>query len=318
MKYSIIIPVYNAEKYIDECILSVLNQKGSYELILVDDGSKDQSGEICDGYSCENVSVYHIENSGPGRARNFGAEQAKGDFLIFMDADDYISESFFEKLETSDVDFNADVIFFDAIKVFQDGSKTSMSYGIEKSGLYKKSREEAYKHLSECNKFPATCWGKLIRREFYEDNKICVDETIYDEDIDWAMLLITNARCFDWFTEGFYYYRINKNSRSSWGKISSVTDQLKIIEKWKKKLENSKYEKYFLSILAYQYAMVFPYFGALKKEEKKKIRNKMKQFAGLLKYGKTKKVKAICLLTRIFGIGLSSVILYNFVYYRQK
>ena len=88
MLFSVIIPVYNAEKYLDECITGIVNQRGDYELILVDDGSRDTSGKMCDKYaekySC--IKVLHIENSGAGNARNVGVEQAAGEFLIFSDA----------------------------------------------------------------------------------------------------------------------------------------------------------------------------------------------------------------------------------------
>lgn len=318
MKYSIIIPVYNAEKYLDECIESVLRQNADLELILVDDGSTDKSGEICERYKKDNVLVYHIENTGPGRARNFGVEKATGDFLMFMDADDYLSSDFFEKLENSETDFNADVILFEIIKTFQNGREELMSYGFLKEKLYKKSREDAYRHISECNKFPGSCWAKVINRKFYEQNQIRLDECINDEDIDWALLLFSKAKRFDFFDAGFYYYRINNSSRSTWGRLESAKDQLRILERWVDRITEFEFKKYFLSILAYQYAMIFPYFGALKKEEKSVCIDEMKKYSYLLKWGKTKKVKAIYIFSKIVGIKTASIILYKFLYMKQK
>ena len=298
--------------------MSVLNQKGSYELILVDDGSQDRSGEICDRYKGENVRVYHMENSGPGRARNFGAENARGEFLMFVDADDYISDSFFEKLEASNVDFNADVIFFEVIKAFSNGKNVNMAYGLKREKLYQKSREEAYLHISECNKFPATCCAKLVKRRFYEEKKIKVPEGICGEDIDWALQLISSAQKFDFFDGGFYYYRINEGSRSEWGREESVADQLTIIEKWANIIEKSEFSEYFYRILAYQYAMIFPYYGALSAEVRKLYQKKIKKFKYLLGYGKTKKLRIIFLLCKILGISMSSIILYKAVSCRRE
>jgi len=96
MSVSIIIPVYNAEQYIDECLKSILTQTYTdYEIILVDDGSKDKSPDICDDYAkkYENIRSLHEVNSGPSTARNWGLQEAKGDYIIFVDSDDFWMES---------------------------------------------------------------------------------------------------------------------------------------------------------------------------------------------------------------------------------
>ena len=100
-EYSFIVPVYNKEKYIGECIKSIVQQGEQCELILIDDGSTDSSGEICDKYAKEYkcVQVYHKENAGPAAARNFGCGRARGRYCIFVDADDYISENFIKQLD---------------------------------------------------------------------------------------------------------------------------------------------------------------------------------------------------------------------------
>ena len=93
---SIITPVYNAEKYLDDCVQSVLKQDYSHwELILVDDGSSDESSSICDAYAAQDarIRVIHQKNAGPGAARNKGMETAKGDYLCFLDSDDYLTSN---------------------------------------------------------------------------------------------------------------------------------------------------------------------------------------------------------------------------------
>lgn len=100
MTFSIIIPVYNVEKYLNECVDSVLNQKNvDYEIILVDDGSTDNSGQICDEYlkKHSNVSVIHKVNGGLSDARNAGLESAEGDYILFVDSDDKIEENSLSK-----------------------------------------------------------------------------------------------------------------------------------------------------------------------------------------------------------------------------
>ncbi|CAD0142205.1 glycosyltransferase family 2 protein [Streptococcus thermophilus] len=110
MKYSVIIPVYNVEKYIDRCLKSIISQNyDDLEIIVVDNGSTDSSGSICDTYANEhsNISVYHIENHGVGSARNFGLSKARGEFIYFVDSDDYLVGNLFAEFEdklTPDLD----------------------------------------------------------------------------------------------------------------------------------------------------------------------------------------------------------------------
>ena len=93
---SVIVPVYNVETYLAQCIESILSQTfEDFELLLVDDGSKDRSGEICDEYASNDsrISVFHQENSDPSSARNFGLTQAKGQYIVFQESDDYLLNS---------------------------------------------------------------------------------------------------------------------------------------------------------------------------------------------------------------------------------
>ena len=116
---SIIVPVYNVEKYIEECIDSLINQTyKDIEVILVDDGSTDASGEICDRYAQKDsrVKVYHNENDGPSKARNFGLDKATGEFVTFVDSDDWIESEAIELL-ISVIEDDIDVIFFNLREV---------------------------------------------------------------------------------------------------------------------------------------------------------------------------------------------------------
>ena len=93
---SVIVPVYNSEQTLHRCIDSILGQTyRNFELLLINDGSKDRSGEICDEYASNDsrISVFHQENSGPSAARNFGLTQAKGQYIVFQDSDDYLLNS---------------------------------------------------------------------------------------------------------------------------------------------------------------------------------------------------------------------------------
>ena len=320
MKYSVVIPVYNAERYLDECIMGIVGQKGDYQIILVNDGSKDKSGEICDRYAEKYpfIKVKHIENSGAGNARNVGAAMAEGEFIIFCDADDYISKDFFEKLSLSDVDFTADVVFFNMVKFFPDGRQEGMNDGIIREKLYHCGKEKVYEHLASCNKFPASCCGKIINRSFYKNSGIQMSGELMGEDIDWTLRLVLKAEKFDFFEEGFYYYRKTPNTRSSHKNVKNARDQLFIIGKWVNEPDVATFKNYFESFLAYQYSVIYPAYGSLSKEHRKQLYPKMKKFRYLLKNGKTRKIKMINFLVNLVGINMASAILYNYVTYRDR
>lgn len=119
---SIIIPVYNCEYYISKCLDSILNQnEKSIEVIAVDDGSKDSSAQIIDEYSAQDrrIKALHIENSGPSRARNIGLGHATGDWILFVDADDWIDTDILSRLELNNN--SPDITFFGFKKHYEDG-----------------------------------------------------------------------------------------------------------------------------------------------------------------------------------------------------
>ena len=126
IQISVIIPVYNAESTLKRCLDSILTQTfTNFECLLIDDGSKDRSGEICDEYASNDsrISVFHQENSGPSAARNFGLTQAKGQYIVFQDSDDYLlnSDSYL-KLITHAVQNKLDILRFDYSVVDKNGN----------------------------------------------------------------------------------------------------------------------------------------------------------------------------------------------------
>lgn len=174
MKASIIVPVYNVEDVLERCIDSILSQKyADFELILIDDGSTDKSGEICDRYGREDarVEVYHIANSGVSEARNVGISKAKGEYITFIDSDDYVDATFLENLIDEDYDF------------------VRISYSIvDENGSYKDnaiSKEEVYNRISNSdiihllkNGYLNGAVCKLYRRSVIESNRIAFDKKI--------------------------------------------------------------------------------------------------------------------------------------------
>lgn len=160
---SVIVPVYNAEKYIERCVNSILSQTFTdFELILVDDGSSDSSGDICDALkqTDDRIYVIHKANGGASSARNEGISAAKGDYICFVDADDYVEVDFIRSLMDTQKKHRADFICAGHIKVKCDGSKEIRSYEDVCFG-YCDFEEMLQKKLLVFQKAP---WAKLFNK----------------------------------------------------------------------------------------------------------------------------------------------------------
>ena len=187
MKYSVIIPVYNVEKYIDRCLKSVISQNyDDLEIIVIDNGSTDRSGSICDIYANEyaNISVYHIENHGVGPARNFGLSKAKGEFISFVDADDYLLGNLFSDVE-SQLDSQLDLLVFSYYNSIEKNlSEIDRSAKILPSeGKKDKSDFIALFQELYLTDMMYTVWNKIYRREFLEEHQIVFESYELGEDV---------------------------------------------------------------------------------------------------------------------------------------
>lgn len=185
-KISIVVPVYNVEKYIDKCINSILNQTYTdFELLLIDDGSTDRSGEICDQYASidERVCVIHKSNGGVSTARNIGIKQSKGDYIGFVDADDYIEEEMYEVLFKLIEDNKADISICGFKIIDEDIGKIER---IQDSGKIEVLSQE--KLVAKETDMP---WSirldtinKLFRKEalsglLFDENLHCAEDTLF-------------------------------------------------------------------------------------------------------------------------------------------
>ncbi|MCU9612322.1 glycosyltransferase [Caldibacillus lycopersici] len=225
MLISVIIPVYNVEKYLKNCVESILNQTyKNLEIILVDDGSTDSSGEICDFYQQidKRVKVIHRHNGGVSNARNTGISVMKGDLVTFVDSDDYIDPRMVEILYRLLLKNNADI------------SATSSKNVYEKNFLSNKKQEEIYigtgvEILMELhNRYSWEVWGKLYKRELFSNIKFLEDK-IY-EDYYFSTRIFLSAKKAVFADYGLYNYY--QRSSGIMGESSKVMkkDLIEIIE----------------------------------------------------------------------------------------
>ena len=187
MKYSVIVPVYNVESYLPRCIDSLLAQNYvDLEILLIDNGSKDQSGQICEDYATQfsNITAYHIPNKGVGSARNFGLSKAKGEFICFVDADDYLVGNLFSDVE-SQLDSQLDLLVFS----YYNSIEKNLSE-IDRSAKIlptegKKDKSDFIALFQELwlTDMMYTVWNKIYRKEFLEEHQIVFESYELGEDV---------------------------------------------------------------------------------------------------------------------------------------
>lgn len=223
MKYSVIIPVYNVENYLHRCINSILIQEYTdLEILLIDNGSTDSSGIICDTYASEysNISVYHIENHGVSSARNFGLAKAQGEFICFVDADDYLVGNLFSDMENQ-LDSSLDLLVFSYYNSLEKNlSETARSAKILPIEG-KKDRNQFIALFTELflSDIMYTVWNKIYRREFLEDQRITFEQYELGEDVRFNLNVYESVHTIS-FSQTCYYVYISGRAGSAMGQYN--------------------------------------------------------------------------------------------------
>nr|WP_326177517.1 glycosyltransferase [uncultured Oscillibacter sp.] len=253
---SIIVPVYNAEACLRRCVESVLNQEyADFELLLADDGSRDGSGRICDEYAAADsrVRVFHKENSGVSDSRNLCLDQARGRYLQFLDADDWITANATKLLVQAMEEHLCDLVISDFYRVV--GERVSPKGDIDEVQVL--SREEYAAHMMEnpANYYYGVLWNKLYRREIVEQHHLRMDPAIsWCEDFMFNLEYIRRAETFFALQVPVYYYVKTKGSLCTQGISISKTIQMKLTvfeyynQFYKTVLDEEEYEKQRLKI----------------------------------------------------------------------
>lgn len=210
-KVSVIIPVYNVEKYLSRCIDSVLAQTFTdFEILLIDDGSYDNSGYICDQYA-ENdnrIRVFHKENGGVSSARNVGLDNARGEWIAFIDADDWISEDYLKQ----EYDVNTDIIQL-GYNVISENGELIRTFKVQKKILTK--QESIYKHFVQ--KRTNALWDKLFSYNVISKTRFNIKVSV-GEDFLFTLSLMKTIKSYSFSTTGMYSY-INRDD-STMGRIN--------------------------------------------------------------------------------------------------
>lgn len=323
---SVIVPVYNSEKYLKRCIDSILNQTyKAIELILVDDGSPDNCGKICDEYAKKDkrVRVIHKTNAGVSAARNSGLEIASGNYATFVDSDDYIEPEMYSNMMEKVHQYNCDVVMCDCIKDFTDHSEI-YTHDI-RAGFYDKEQlvNEYYPHLlmMENIEYPATISNCLI---LFNRNKLgnlrYVVGVRYSEDLLFGAQLVYNTDSFYYMKEqAYYHYYMNPTSATHKFTVDKWNDYKTLhfeINKYFSECESFDFSHQIdLCLLFFVYNSVSNIFSADNLEREKKfeiVRNILgdnevrRMFSNIkvLKLPISKKLKIVTIIYK-YRIGLS-------------
>ena len=223
MLISVIIPIYNVEPYLRQCIDSVVRQTyQDLEIILVDDGSKDRSPQICEEYSKKDsrVKVIHKPNGGLSDARNAGIQISSGDYGIFLDSDDYWTDKeAIQKLVTRQLIKQSQVLSFSYHK-FDEKTGQYHSPSLDGPNMpqeYVSRRDQLFHHFSN-GLFISSAWNKLIAMDLLKN--LPFERGRFSEDVEWTCRLLIRAKSFDYINERFYCYRQRSGSIAH-----SITDK---------------------------------------------------------------------------------------------
>lgn len=231
---SIIVPVYNVDRYLCACLDSLIAQTLSdIEIILVDDGSTDNSGKICDQYAAENeskVKVLHKENGGQSSARNLGVSIARGEYILFVDSDDYIRKDSCEVLYHAAVEHQADIVHGDTIN--DESNLESASFRKMRSENKVVAAIDFLQDSLESETYDIVPWLNLIKRSLISEYHLTFFEGCFYEDQLYNLQMLTlnpNARVLK-IRFPFYYYRMDRpDSTTNYISLRKVQDSVKII-----------------------------------------------------------------------------------------
>ena len=248
---SIVVPIYNAEQYLRRCVDSILNQEYTdFELLLVNDGSTDASGDICEEYGDQDprVIVIQKENTGVSDSRNRALDRARGKYLQFLDSDDWITPDATRLFVRAAEEYGCDMVISDFYRVV--GERLSTKGDIEEEGVL--TREEFAAHMMEnpADFYYGVLWNKLYRRDIVEEHNLRMDTDInWCEDFMFNLEYIRYAKVFYALHAPIYYYVKRKGSLASQGINISKTVKMKLNvfeyynNFYKHVLEEEDYEK---------------------------------------------------------------------------
>ena len=326
VSFSIIVPVYKVEDYLRECVESLLAQSyQNVEIILVDDGSPDNCPQICDEYAAKDqrVKVIHKTNGGLSDSRNAGIKAATGDYVAFVDSDDYWEGDHLSAIAAVlDNDKSIDTVILNNRLYFDDTGKFFSKPILEDVGITE-NPGETLRNLIEKYRQGSSAWLRIVRRSLLVENEIYFEKGLLGEDSDWFVHLSLHVKKYFQYKPYVYIYRQNrKGSITATIKRKNITDQFHIIDKWSAKLDDKtldpELKSALLGFLSYLLSVVVYLVSKLPDEDRAAMVAEIKKRKQLFKYAINPKSKQTALLCKFLGVNTTSELFHKLYAWRKK
>lgn len=314
---SIIIPVYNAEPFLSACLDGILAAGlTDCELLLIDDGSTDASGAICERYakSAPDIRVIHQANAGPSAARNRGLRESRGEFIAFFDADDTVESGALRKTVSLLPSYDAQLWASDFSRVAENGCVLDRVWQIEATEAPITAPAYMLRFLSD----RAVVWNAvryIFRRDFLTENGLSFPEGVHcAEDLDFVVRALSRAEKPVFFHNPYYVYRIHHGGTLAQSltlkRVRDLTDMLRLAES-RLSNESSDFSRLMRDKLVREYLMNLSLCAELPAADRPAARACFRETSGLLRGADELGLKAVCLFVRLFGIRFSAWLLYR-------
>lgn len=305
IKLSIVIPVYKTKEYLDQCVQSVINQRyENFEIILVDDGSPDCCGKMCDAWAEKDarVKVIHQENGGLSAARNTGIRNASGEYVMFLDSDDWwedenVLSAVAENLRRTD----ADVLSFNYRKSY-DGALEAPYFS---ERLPSSETAETLGQMLQNDRWVNGACNKAIRRLLLAEHSLYFREGITSEDIDWTLRLALHGQRFAFEKTCVFVYRQIASSISHSASLTKIECLCDNVRECVRLLNDADHEKAAVlkSFVAYQYGTLLYNVANLPASQRsEKLMDGVKEMKWLLSCSENKKVRLLKRSMRLSGL----------------
>lgn len=321
IKLSIIMPVYNVENYIEESINSILQQSyNNWELIIVNDGSVDKTGIICDKYSSNDnrIKVIHKDNTGISDSRNIAIKEATGKYIFFIDGDDYLEKNCLDEFIKC-INEEIDIYICSFKRIWNNGKSFIFNRYNNINCNYTLTGQDMLKKMYEKNIYECSVWANIYLREFLVSNNIFFNCNLKrDEDEEWLLKVLLLAKKSKLLDIQIYNTRAGRqNSISSNYKWERNIFKIQISDEILKYCEEIEinddklYERICMGMVSfYLNAIAMAY--KFNREEKEQILSCAKQYKYILDKAVSKKQKIGSIVVKLFGFNLSSRILSKF------
>ena len=314
MKLSIIIPVYNVEQYLESCVKSVITQTyQDLQVILIDDGSIDSSGALCDQLAKQDtrIQVIHKPNGGLSDARNAGLKVATGDYVAFLDSDDvYLLQDGIEQMMHVVAKDKPDLLLFQCVDIYPVRQSVRRAY--DSDFLVNHTGTEVFHQLVRMQSFNMSACFQLIRRELLEKHQLYFEKGLLSEDVDWSLRLWQYVSKVRAINLPFYGYQHREGSISTTYTIRNLRSYehifAKFVQLYNERVVETDTELYWQTVMGYlaqMYTNCLYNYGQLTIQERKDNYYILRDYASLLNHSISIKSHRVVKLKRWIGLRLT-------------